>query len=368
MRGEGVTVGVEEEYQLVDPDSRALVPVAPRIVLRAQERALDAKHELHSSQIEVGTGVCVSLAEVRSEVGSARRSLGALAAARGARLVAGGTHPFSSWEQQSVTDAPRYEKIEDSYRHTARETVIFGSHIHIGIKDPEAVIQVMNRARLWVPVLIALAANSPFWGGADTGYASYRAEIARRWPQSDLPHHFRSRAEYDRLVDDLVTGGALRDASEIYWDIRPSLQHDTLEFRATDVPSSIDEIVMIAGLVRALASTCLQEIEQGVPELRPRPELLQAAKWRAGRDGLGSELIDVRSATAKPAAELVAELVEYGASALERLGDLDEVSTLVGETLRRGNGADRQRAVFERSGRLEDVVDAVAAETCEGIA
>ena len=367
MTGEPVTVGVEEEYQLVDPDTRALLAVAPRIVLRAERLDLDVKEELHSSQIEVGTRVCTNLAEVRSEIAAARRSVNVMAEARGARLVAGGTHPFSRWEHQAVTDSPRYEELEESYRQIVRETVIFGSHVHVGIDDPEELIEVMNRARLWIPVLIAVAANSPFWAGADTGYASFRAEIARRWPQSDLPHHFRSRAEYDKLIDDLVTGGSVPDASQIYWDIRPSMRYDTLEFRATDVPPSIDETVMVAGLVRALAVICLDEIKLGTATPMPRPELLQGAKWRAGRDGLSGELIDVRTARAKPAAELVTDLLQYVRPALEHLGDFDEVSFLVADTLRRGNGADRQRAVYDRTGRFEDVVDALAAETCAGV-
>ncbi len=368
MGGGPMTVGVEEEYQLVDPETRALVAVAPRIVLRAEALDLDVMEELHSSQIEVGTRVCSSLSEVRAEITAARRSVNEMAAARGARLVAGGTHPFSRWEHQPVTETPRYEKLEESYQQIARETVIFGSHVHIGIDDPEALIGVMNRARLWIPVLLAIAANSPFWGGSDTGYSSFRAEIARRWPQSDLPHHFDSHAEYDKLIDDLVAGGSVPDASQIYWDIRPSMSYDTLEFRATDVPPSIDETVMVAGLVRALGVTCLDEIEQGAAASKPRPELLQAAKWRAGRDGLRGELIDIRTGRAKPAAELVGDLLEYVRPALEGLGDFNEVCVLVAETLRRGNGADRQRAIYERTGSLEAVVDALAAETCAGTA
>ena len=363
-----MTVGVEEEYQLVDSETRALVAAAPRIVLRAEGRDLDVKEELHSSQIEVGTRVCTSLAEVRSEIAAARRSVSVMAEARGARLVAGGTHPFSRWEHQTVTESPRYEELEESYRHIARETVIFGSHVHVGIDDPEALIGVMNRARLWVPVLIAVAANSPFWGGSDTGYASFRAEIARRWPQSDLSHQFEFRTEYDKLIDDLVAGGSVPDASQIYWDIRPSMRYDTLEFRATDVTPSIDETVLVAGLARALAVTCLDEIERGTSTPMPRPELLQAAKWRAGRDGLKGELIDVRTGRAKPAAGLVADLLEHVSPALERLGDFNEVCFLVADTLRRGNGADRQRAVYERTGSFEEVVDALAAETSEGTA
>jgi glutamate---cysteine ligase / carboxylate-amine ligase len=273
VRGGPVTVGVEEEYQLVDSETRALVAIAPRIVLRAENRDLDVKEELHSSQIEIGTRICASLAEVRAEIAAARRSVGVMAAARGARPVAGGTHPFSRWEHQPVTDSPHYEELEESYRQIVRETVIFGSHVHVGVDDPEELIGVMNRARLRIPVLIAVAANSPFWGGSDTGYASFRAEIARRWPQSDLPHHFDSRAEYDKLIADLVAGGTVPDASEIYWDLRPSMRYDTLEFRATDVPPSIDETVMVAGLARALVLTCLDEIDRDTATPVPRPEL-----------------------------------------------------------------------------------------------
>jgi carboxylate-amine ligase len=258
--------------------------------------------------------------------------------------------------------------LEDHYQHVARETVTFGSHVHIGIEDPDAVVEIMNRARAWIPPLLALAATSPYWYGADTGYASFRTEIVRRWPLSDVPHRFDSRAEYEGLVQDLVAAGCIEDATQIYWDLRPSDRYSTFEFRATDVCMSVDEAVMVAGLVRGLARACWDEAVTGVAPPAIRPELLLAAKWRASRHGLSGELIDPRRARAVPAAALVGELLDFVRPGLEEAGEFEEVSWLVYDILRRGTGAQRQRDAFARSGRLEDVVDLVVEETARSTA
>jgi carboxylate-amine ligase len=363
------TVGVEEEYQLIDPDTRALRPSSLSVLPRAHPDTNERiQPELHTSQVEIGTPICRDLSDVRAEVAALRREVIAAAERQGARVGAAGTHPFSRWEDQEITPLERYRMLENHYQHVARETVTFGSHVHVGIDDPEAVVEIMNRARAWIPPLLALAATSPFWYGADTGYASFRTEIVRRWPLSDVPHRFDSRKEYEALVQDLVAAGCIEDATQIYWDMRPSDRYSTFEFRATDVCMTVDEAVMVAGLVRGLARACRDDAVTGIAPVAIRPELLLAAKWRASRHGLSGELIDPRRARAVPAATLVGELLDYVRPNLEEAGEFEEISWLVYETLRRGTGAQRQRDAYARSGRLEDVVDLVIEETARSTA
>jgi carboxylate-amine ligase len=244
-----------------------------------------------------------------------------------------------------------------------REQVVFGCHVHVGIEDREAAIQTMNRVRPWLPVLLALSGNSPYWLGADTGYASYRTEVWNRWPMAGMPQAFASRAEYDRLVETLMATGSVREPTKLYWDVRPSARQETLEFRVADVCMGVDEAVMVAGLARALALVCHDAAARGEPDPAPRPELLRAAKWRAARHGLGADLVDAAAGRALPAAELVRLFLDRVRPGLEAGGDLEEVTELVEATVARGTGAARQRAAFERTGSLEAVVDLVVEAT-----
>jgi len=312
---------------------------------------------------EINTPVCTTLAEVREALRRSRRALVEAAGREGLRVAAAGTHPFSHWADQEVTPKTRYHNLADDYRQIFREEVVFGCHVHVGFDDREAAIQTMNRVRPWLPVLLALSANSPFWVGADTGYASFRTEVWNRWPTAGLPQAFDSRAEYDRLVETLVATGSLREPTKLYWDVRPSARQETLEFRVADSVMGVDEAVMVAGLVRALAVTANAAAVRGDPDPRPRPELLRAARWRAARHGLEADLVDVLAGRARPAAELVGAFLDEVRPALEEAGDLEEVTGLVRATLAGGTGAARQRAAFRRSGHLEDVVDLVVETT-----
>ena len=280
--------------------------MAPR-VLPAAEPALGERvqPELYRSMVEMNTPVCSTLAEVREAVRGSRRSLIEAAGRQGLRIAAAGTHPFSHWRDQRVTDKPRYRNLAEDYQQVFREQVVFGCHVHVGIDDREAAIQTMNRVRPWLPVLAALTVNSPYWLGGDTGYASYRTEIWNRWPTAGMPEAFASRAEYDALVETLVATGSIREPTKLYWDVRPSTKQETLEFRVADVCMDVEEAVLVAGLVRALAFTCLQAALTGEPDPVPRPELLRAAKWRAARHGLAADLVDVLGGTARPATEMV---------------------------------------------------------------
>jgi len=365
---EDFTLGVEEEFQIVDAVDGRLRQGAGRIVTRARREAGDdVTNELYLSQIEIGTPVCRTLAEVRDELRRLRRAVVDAAGKDGCRIAAAGTHPFSHWHDQDVTPKPRYQGIKDDYQQLAREQIIFGCHVHVGIADREAAIQVMNRSRPWLAVLLALSANSPYWLGDDTGYASYRTELFQRFPTAGTPLVFNSRAEYDALVDSLVATGSIEDASKIYWDVRPSSHFETIEFRVADVCSDVDEAVMVAALSRSLARTCHAEALRGDPIEHARPELLRAAKWRASRFGLDGDLIDVQGRRAVPAADLVATFLAYLQPDLEAAREWDEVAHLVAEVQRRGTGARRQRAHFEAGGQLADVVRAIADETSAGL-
>jgi carboxylate-amine ligase len=365
------TLGIEEEYQIVDAQTGALRPIAGRVREWAR-RTLgedEVQHELYLSQIETASPVCETLAEAREHLQRLRGALHRAAAKAGGRIAAAGTHPFSHWDAQAVTPKERYEGLAATFQQLVRELVIFGCHVHVGMPDREAALRVMNQARVWLAPLLALSANSPFWLGEDTGYASFRTELWGRFPMAGPPHRFADLAEHDALVEDLIRAGAIRDATNLYWDIRIPERVPTIEFRVADVCLTIDEAVMVAGLVRALARTCHEAAERDRERPAPavRPELLRAAHWQAARHGLDGELIDVAGARLVPAGELIGSLLSFTRAALEASGDWYEVSALVEQTLARGNGAARQRQAFTREGRIDGVVAFITAETAKGV-
>ncbi len=363
------SIGVEEEFQIVDPATRQLRQRAARILPGAQDAAgEEVSNEMFLSQIEIGTPVCTTLAEVRAELIRLRKAVIEAAALEGCRIASTATHPFSHWEEQRLTPKERYDTILEEFQQLTREQIICGCHVHVGIDDPEATIQALNRVRPWLPPILALSANSPFWLGHDTGYASYRTELFGRFPMTGMAGDLASKAEYDRLVASLVSTGTIADPSKLYWDVRPSMHFPTLEFRIADVCQDLDEAVLVAGLCRALARTCVEAATRDEPSHPVRPEMLRASKWRAARFGLDGELIDVHAERLVPAPELVETLLGFLRPALEALGDWPEVSTLARRTLERGNGAQRQRQAYARAGRFEDVVDEIIAETHRGVA
>ena len=363
-----LTVGVEEEFLVVDPVTRVAVtdsqPVFDHLADQDDPRGEDLyDHELQQSMVEIHTPICHSLADVRAELRQLRANVVRASGDAGRGIVAAGTLPLADWRNQRITPTPRYEEMVKTHKQVAREQIVCGCHVHVGISDAEAAVQVLNRARLWAPVLLALSASSPFWMGADTGYASYRSVLWGRWPTAGTPDAHRSVAEYHAVVQALIGAGVILDAGQIYWDIRLGHQHDTLEFRIADVCPTIDEAVLQAGLCRALARTCLDEArsERRLPEARP--ELLRAARWRAARSGLDGDLVDVHAAEPVPAPVLLDRFLTYLRPTLEDTGDWDEVAALAEQTLRRGNSARRQRQTFAQSQRLQDVVDLLVAET-----
>ena len=362
---EDYTLGVEEEYQVIDPETRGLSRNGESVLRRARQILGEDRvvPEMWVSQIEALTPVCSTLAEIRAELLRLRRGVIEAATGEGARIAAASTHPFSHWQEQRISPGERYRRVMEREQQLAEEQVVFGFHVHVGLEDREAAVEVMNRARVWLAPLLALSANSPFWLGEDTGYASYRTQLWGRLPTAGPPGPFASLAEHDALLKTLVATGGAAEPTQVYWDMRLPEQFETVEIRIADVCSRVDEAVMLAGLSRGLVRTCRERAERGEPYPLARPELLRAAHWVASRHGLDAELVDVEAGRAVPAREVIENLLTFTRPALEELGDWEEVSTLVRDTLEQGNGARRQRQVYERAGRLEDVVDVLVEET-----
>lgn len=356
----GFTLGVEEEFHLVDPATRSLAPDGPR-VLAVGSGEVDS--ELQCSTVETRTDVLTGLSELHGELRRLREALVTDADRVGRWVVAAGTYPASDWRQQRITPKPRYERMLADYQHLAREQLICGCQTHVGIDDPEVAIHVMNRIRPWLPTLLALSTSSPFWDGTDTGYASYRIELWRRWPTSGIPPRFASRAEYDALAETLVGLTGVADPGMLYWYIRPSARYPTLEFRIADACPRVDEAVLQAGLARALARTCYEEVVSGLPELEVRQEVLALAVWEAARFGLTGKLTDVFTGGAMTAADRVQQLLDYVRFPLEDDGDWQDVSELVQRVLREGTSSQRQRRNYRRTGSIDAVVDQLVAET-----
>jgi carboxylate-amine ligase len=362
-----LSLGVEEEFHVADAAARTLTPDGD-VVLRAVQRdrfaAQQFTSEIYQSMVETATVVCHTLDEVRHQLRALRGELCATAATHGLIVLAAGMMPRTLDRTQQITPDARYERIEQVHQHVARQMMACGTHVHVGVEDREEAVGALNHVRGHLAPLLALSANSPFWEGQDTGFASYRSVLWGRWPSASLPELFADAAEYDAIGRMLVESGAIVDLGQIYWDVRISIKHPTLEFRVSDVCMTVDEAVVQAGLCRALVRTALEQFRAGVPPPVIRPEALRAAKWRAARFGLEEQLFDPIGCRLVPATDAINALLDHVRPALEAEGDWDEIRTLVAALLAGGSGAARQRAAFLRTGRLDDVIDLIARSTC----
>ena len=353
------TMGVEEEYQIVDAKTRSLTGRSKSLIRSeaAEQADQEIVHELFRCEVEIATDVCETLDDVQQALIKARCAVIAAARETGSEIAAAGTHPFSRWEDQQITPKDRYYALHDDLGRMIRELIILGCHVHVGIEDKEMAVEVMNRSRIWLPTMLALTANSPFWEGKDTGYDSYRMALWNRLPTAGPPPFFKDYADYRSFIQQLIDTGITDDPTKVYWDIRISERFPTVEFRMSDICGSVEEAVMLAGLVRSLAHTCYQEAKAGKPAPPIRGEMMKAAMWQASRYGLSEELIDFTQMKPVPAKERVKALLDYIQPALETYGDEEKVNSEVDRILTEGNSAQRQRKIYAETNMIEAVVD-----------
>ncbi|MYS86400.1 carboxylate-amine ligase [Embleya scabrispora] len=364
------TLGVEEEYLLVDPVSGLPVPAAERVRAEVSLRPgfdfNDVQPELLKAQLEVATPVCSSLDEIGGHLYRMRHELSAAAERVGCRMVACGTAPAGDGKPMEISEHPRYLAIAENARRLADVQLIHGMHVHVAVPDRETGVQIVNRIRPWLPALVALGANSPLWQGVDTGFASWRTIHYARWPVEGQPPVFIDLEEYERRVDALLGLGVMLDRGQVYWQVRLSERFPTIEIRCPDVQSRADDAVMLAGLVRALVVTALQQHGDKAPYATPDAELLRAACWLAARDGLDGDLFGpvgpAGTARRVDAGDLVREMLAHVAPVLDEFGDTTRVFALVERMIRQGTGADRQRAAFVAGG-LPSVMDLLISDT-----
>lgn len=354
-----LTFGIEEEFLIVDRDTGALVPRRRELIAATESESGEIEPELNLCQIEIATPICTRADEARASLLELRRSIDAAAESMGLAVVALGSHPFSGWRSQQVdTETERYADMSEEYAIVAKEQVICGCHVHVGVDDADQIIRVMARLRRWLPPLLALSANSPFWGGEDSGYASYRTQVWQRWPTSGMPPALADRAEYEALVEDLVASGALVDTSYLYWYARPSRSYPTIEIRIGDVMMSAGETVALGALLRALVWRAICEDRDGSPFNPHRDQVLDAAVWRASRHGITELLVGPTTGEPTGARAVIEETIEYAAPGLRVADDEELVREAVERWFSGGTGADRQRHLARGVGGHRRVVDA----------
>jgi glutamate---cysteine ligase / carboxylate-amine ligase len=367
MKPPSLTIGIEEEYQIVDPETRELRSYITEILAEDEMVMREVKPELHQSIVEVGTTVCQTPAEARAELVRLRRMVMGLADRKKLCIVAAGTHPFSSWVDQEITPLERYIGVRQDMQDLAQQLLIFGTHVHIGIEDREFLIDAMNVSRYFIPHLLCLSASSPFWIGRNTGLKSYRSVVFRNFPRTGIPRMMASWGDYKYLHDKLVDTRCIPDGSKIYWDVRPHHSYPTLEFRFLDICTRVDEAVCLAAILQAIIAK-LWKLRRDNMTFRVYPsDLIEENKWRAVRYGLDGNLVDFGRGEERPARELITELIEWFiGDVVDELGSRAEVEYAM-KILQEGSSADRQVATFERTGELRAVVDQLAEETREGI-
>ena len=358
------TIGIEEEYQTIDPVTRDLRShIDTEIIEKGKTKLREAvKPEMHTSVVEVGTGICRNIQEARREVCELRRGIIGLARENGLRLGAAGTHPFADWRKQSIYPDERYYTIVEDMGSVARANLIFGLHVHIGVEDRETAIHLMNAARYFVPHMLALSSNSPFWLGMDMGLKSYRTKVFDKFPRTNIPDYFPSWGEYQSFVDLLVQTHCIDNAKKIWWDIRPHPNFPTLEFRCCDIPTRLDETIAIAALIQATVAKLYKLYEANQGFRLYRRALIMENKWRAARYGLDGKLIDFGRKIEVPMRDLVEEYLALVDDVLDELGSRAEVNG-IRRIVETGSGADRQLRVFKETGDLTKVVDYIIEET-----
>lgn len=363
-----LSIGIEEEYQTIDPVTRDLRSHIHAELLEKGKALLkeQVKPEMHQSVVEVGTSVCKNIKEAKEGVRQLRREMIGLAKQNGLRLAAAATHPFADWRVQEIYPDDHYRQIVEEMQMVARANLIFGLHVHIGIEDREAMIHLMNAARYFLPHILALSTNSPFWLGMNTGFKSYRCKVFDRFPRTNIPDYFPSWGEYENFINLLVKTNCIDNAKKIWWDIRPHAFFQTLEFRICDIPMRLDETIALAALIQATVAKLykLYSMNQGFRLYRRM--LIMENKWRASRYGLAGKLIDFGKQIEVPVRDLIQEYMQFIDDVVDELECREEVN-YIHRILEMGSGADRQLRVYEQTKDLKSVVDYIIQETEVGV-
>jgi glutamate---cysteine ligase / carboxylate-amine ligase len=359
------TLGVEEELQLVGADSFELTSRYAEVFGEAARTDERIKPELLQSTVEVATVPARTVGAAIAEARELRRRASDEAEAQGVAVISAGTHPFSRYEHQDVTDKPRYAELLESLQWAVERQLIFGLHVHVGLESAEQAIAVANALRTWLPELLALSANSPFWQGRDTGLASTRSKVFDAMPRSGIPPAFASFEEFEQLVDRGVRTGSWDDYTFIWWDLRPHPRLGTIEIRICDAQTRLESTAVIVALVQSLVATLAERYDrEGSLPIEPRP-LIEENKWRAARFGLEATLVDLERDEERPARSALRALAELATPAARRLGCADELA-LLDALLERGDGASEQRTAYDSSeGSLLGVAKWLAERTTD---
>ena len=361
------TLGIEEEFQIVDPQTRELRSHVSEIL--AEGKTLlgeQVKPEMIQSMIEVGTGICEDIQAARADITNLRSILSGLVRKQGLEIVAAGTHPFSHWQDQKIFENARYELIVEENQMIARSLLTFGLHVHVGMPDPERAIQIMNAVRYMLPHVLALSTSSPFWLGVHTGLKSYRSEVFTRMPRTGIPDHFESDSAFQRYVQLLIKTGCIDDAKKIYWDVRPHPFFPTLEFRICDIPTRVDDTVAIAAVFQALVAKFDQLLDRNLTYQLHHKMLIEENKWRAVRYGLDGQMIDFGKGEEVPIRDLIRELLAFVDDVIDDLGSRKEIEH-IHTILDRGTSADEQLRVWRETGDMKAVVDHLIETTMEHV-
>ncbi|MGH2490017.1 MAG: carboxylate-amine ligase [Candidatus Limnocylindria bacterium] len=361
-----LTIGIEEEFQIVDSQGQLRSHIETLLAAAGGRLGDQLKREMMQSVVEAGTKICADVSEAREEIFTLRGTIAALLKPAGLRIASAGTHPFSHWQDQEVTEHERYKILEEELQDVIRELLIFGLHVHVGIPDPELRIEVMNEARYFLPHLLAISTSSPFWLTRVTGLKSYRQIIWQRFPRTGVPPEFSSYDEYENFVELLIKTKCIDDGRKIWWDLRPHALFPTIEFRVCDAATRVEETLCIAALTQAICAKLLVLRARNQGFRRYAPSLIQENKWRAVRGGMDAKLIDFGKQTEVPMRDLAVELLEFVDDVVDALGSRREVEYL--QTIaREGTSADRQLRAFAATGHLHEVVDHLAEETTAGV-
>src|SRR6266566_2636363 len=361
------TLGIEEEFQIVDPQTRELRSHVSEFLEEGKMLLGELiKPEMIQSMVEVGTGICNNIQEARADITRLRSIISGLAAKTGLRIVAASTHPFSRWQDQKIYEDERYELLVEELQSVARSLLIFGLHVHVGVADPERRIHIMNAARYFLPHVLALSTSSPFWMGHNTGLKSYRSEIFKQFPRTDIPDHFDSYPGFQRYVDLLIKTRCIDNGKKIWWDVRPHPHFPTLEFRVCDIPTRVDDTIAIAALFQAIVAKLDQLIDKNLGFRLYRRMLIQENKWRAVRYGLQGKMIDFGKNKEVPVVDLIRELLDFVDDVVDNLGSRKEIEH-IHTILERGTSADEQLRVYQETNDLKAVVDRLMELTMENV-